>query len=192
MDNRRLRGFVSLAAIFTILLLVACGSSPTGVKPSGGGNTPASVQVTIPAKTGVSPSINAVALGSEAAVDDMSIVVTEIVSPADEIVAKGNKFNATLEPNSVFIMVNTTVTCKKAASEKCLLVGNEFKVIDSAGVFHRHVYTLGVDGIFIPGEFKGGAVLKGYLIFQVPVGDNKLVMRYSGNTGGEANLALYH
>jgi hypothetical protein len=191
MDTGRLHGIAFLAAIFIILSLVACGGSPAAEKPSGDGNTPAPAQTTIPAKTSASPAINAVALGSEADADGMAILVTEVVSPANDIVAKGNKFNATLEPNSLFIMVNITVTCKKTAAEKCLLVGNEFKVIDSSGVFHRHVYTLGVDGIFIPGEFKGGEALKGYLIFQVPVGDDKLVMRYSGNTGGEANLALY-
>ncbi len=176
---------------FVILFLLAsCTSAPAaGTQPAAGNNS----GNTLPAKPQKTATVvSGVSLGSEATADDMSIVVTEVVSPADDIVAAGNKHNATLEPNSVFIMVNVTVTCRKAAAEKCLLVGNEFKVIDSAGVFHRHVYTLGVDGIFLPGEFKGGEALKGYLIFQAPIGDKKLILRYAGNnTGGEANLALY-
>ena len=182
-----MRSGISIALLF---LLASCASPSTvGTQPAAGNNPGNNLPVK-PQKTAT--AVSGAPLGSEATADDMAIVVTEIVSPADTIVAAGNKHNATLEPNSVFIMVNVTVTCKKAAAEKCLLVGNEFKVINSAGVFHRHVYTLGVDGIFLPGEFKGGEALKGYLIFQVPIGDKKLILRYAGNnTGGEANLALY-
>ncbi len=177
-------------SICLLLLLASCANPSTAGTQPAVGNNQGNSPPTKPLKTAA--AVSGAPLGSEAAADDMSIVVTEVVSPADRIVAAGNKHNATLEPNSLFIMVNVTVTCKKAAAEKCLLVGNEFKVIDSAGVFHRHVYTVGVDGIFLPGEFKGGDALKGYLIFQVPIGDKKLILRYAGNnTGGEANLALY-
>jgi hypothetical protein len=134
---------------------------------------------------------NPAPIGSEVNVDEYTIKVTDIVVPADAIVKKGNSFNSKPEPGNQYIFVNTAATCNKSTDESCSLAGFEFSLIDSAGIAHDpEIFIAGVDGLFEPGEFFGGATKTGYIPFIVPIDDTKLILRYSGILGSDAYFAI--
>ena len=193
---------VFLAFVVVGIATLACGGSSPQV------STPApvgAVQPTLPpAQEPTSPPptptvaplgstrSNPAPVGSEVRIDDYLIVVTEVVSPADDIVQQGNMFNTAAEQGKHYIFANTSVSCTLPADQSCTLSTFEFKVIDSAGIAHDSEFLLaGVTGLLEDGEFYGGATKSGYLPFIVPNDDAGLILHYEALIfGGEAFIAL--
>jgi hypothetical protein len=193
----------------TGLAILACGSTtpqvntPTVPPPEGqpteAGAPPAvsqEVATAAPAATATTKPLgsarsNPAPVGSEVVMDDMAISVTEVISPADDLVAKGNMFNSKAEAGSHYIFANISATCQKTTDETCSLSGFEFSVIDSAGLTHDpQIMIAGVSGMLEAGDFYGEAKKTGYLAFTVPDTDTGLILKYSGFLSGDAYLAL--
>jgi len=203
-SSRRASILVSAFALF-LLPSLACGSStPEVIPPTSEGapqagaqaepteaqQEPTSAPPTEPAPAGSSRSSPA-PVGSQVKVGDITFSVTEVVSPADDIVRQGNMFNSTPVPGSHYLFAKITATCNLSADESCNLSGFEFSLIDSAGVVHdAEIFVAGVPGTFEAGDFFGGATKEGYLVFTAPEGDERLILKYEELFGGEAYLAL--
>jgi hypothetical protein len=195
----------------TGLAILACGSAtpqvntptvpPPEGQPSNTGAPPTEPQelptaaptATVTPKPLGSARSNPAPVGSEVVMDDMAISVTEVISHADDLVAKGNMFNPKAEAGSHYLFANMSVTCQKSSDESCSLTGLEFSVIDSAGLNHdAELVMAGVSGMLESGEFYGGAKKAGYVAFIVPDNDSGLILKYSGflSLSGDAYLAL--
>jgi hypothetical protein len=120
----------------------------------------------------------------------MTFAVTEVVSPADDIVRQGNMFNSTPVPGTHYLLAKIAATCNLSTDESCNLIGFEFSLIDSSGVVHDAEFVAGVPGEFEGGDFFGGATKEGYMVFTAPEGDEGLILKYEELFGGEAYLAL--
>jgi len=190
--SKRSKGKFAFISVITLLFIfiLACSGSTPEVKLPNQSTTQTQGQPTNSSKPIGSARSNPAPLGSEVTIDNMAILVKEVVSPADDIVVKGNMFNSTPDPSSRYILVNILVTCKKSTDDKCNLLGFEFKVIDTSGVSHDVEFVAGVAGEFEAGEFYGGATKSGYLPYMVPKNDNGLILIYSGLLTGEAYLSL--
>jgi len=197
-----------LRQVFVPLLLpilvatLACGQSTPEVstQPPAGTEQPISPsgqQPTEPPPTPTEASLgssrsNPAPAGSEVKIDDYVVVVTEVISPADDIVRRGNMFNTTPEPGNHYVFVNTTVTCTLPSDQSCNLSTFEFTLIDASGIAHDPgIFLTGVTGLLEDGEFFGGATKSGYLAFIVPDDDAGLILHYEALLfGGEAFMAI--
>ncbi len=192
---KKLPVFFALLAL--VLASLACGSpTPEVTVPEQESNTSEEAPAPAPAATEApkplgSARSNPAPLGSEVAISNMTIVVTEVVAPANNIVAEGNMFNSTPEPGNEYIFVNISVMCTKSADETCNLSGFEFSLIDSAGITHdAEIFIAGVSGLFEGGEFYGGSTKTGYLPFLAPESDLSAIIKFEELFGGEAYLAI--
>ena len=194
MLNPKFKNPILYALLAMVLVSLACGSSTPQVNlPSEGATqpvvAPADTPTEIPKPLGSARS-NPAPVGAEVVIDDMAIKITEIVAPANDIVAAGNQFNTVPEAGNIYIFLNLSITCNKSTDATCSILGFEFSVIDSGGITHDSEFFLaGVSGLFESGEFYGGATKTGYVAFIVPEGDTGLIMKYS-NFISEAFFAL--
>lgn len=182
--------FKPLIALFIIVVLtsLACGSSTNGatvVTPTtGAGETNSNPPVEQPTKEVEqkplgSSRTNPAPLGSEISSDDMLFSIIEVVRPADEIVAKGNMFNSTPEPEKEFIFVKVKITCQKSADEKCSVTPFTFKLVSSSGnVVDADFMLAGVTGLLETSDLFGGASVEGYLPFIVDKAETNPILMY--------------
>lgn len=133
---------------------------------------------------------NPVPLRKDFIIDEMSISVAYVVSPADQMMEVASSYNPSPDPGNRYIFVNLSVVCKKA-KDPCHMSGYEFGVWDSVGAPHSpETFVIGVTGLFDPYDFRAGSTKSGFLVFQAPLDDNRLVMKYSGYSQ-EIFFALY-
>lgn len=183
--------FTVIALLFVVFVTLACGSS-SGVEV----NTPssddaASTEAPVAAQPGTARS-NPAPVGSEVVVDDMAFQILSIVKPADSIVASGNMFNSTPEPDQEYMFVEVQVTCKKSMDDKCIFSPElSTSVIGSKGIdYDAVVFLAGVEKTLSSTEFYGGAVISGYLPFIVGKEETGFVLVYEPLLGDKFYLAI--
>ncbi len=184
------KNFRPLIALFVIVVLtsLACGSSTNGatvVTPTTGdgdatSNPPAEQPTnTVEQKPIGSSRTNPAPFGSEISSDDMLFSIVEVVRPADEIVAKGNMFNSTPEPDKEFILVKVKIACQKSADDKCSVSPFTFKLVNSSGnVVETDIMISGVTELLESSDLFGGASVEGYLPFTIEKADLNPTLMY--------------
>lgn len=189
-------------AIFAVLATTSgCGKSSPQVAPpatptTGGSTAEPQDQPSTPSASEPTPSVGSSSsdpapAGSEVGLDDMSMRITEVVAPADDIVRQANASHPTPTPLTHYVMPKISVTCNLAAGSSCSLTDFEFSLLDSAGIVHSpEIFVEGLQGLFESGRFSGGTMKEGYLLFVAPEGDQGLILRYKPVFGSEGFLAL--
>jgi hypothetical protein len=120
-----------------------------------------------------------------------TIQITEVVVPADAIVAAGNMFNSTPDPGMEYVQIKVELICTRSSNMACSFSTIDFSLIDSGGVVHDYPFVSGVANKLESGEFYGGATKSGYLFFTTPIGDRGLVLKYSELFGAVVYLSVY-
>lgn len=182
---------------FIFLTSLACSSSsstPVVISPSEQINTQVPDTLVAPTEeqkaVGTSRS-NPAPVGSEIISDDMSFVVTGITRPADSIVAQGNMFNTTPEPDKEYIFVKVNVTCKLPSDGKCSLYTSNFKMINSSGnVSDSEYFLTGVSGLLEDQDFFGGASIDGNIGFIIDKSETAPILMYEPFLGDAFYLQI--
>ena len=177
---------VGIATVALVVSVLACSRTTPVVVP---GSPVPPVEPMQPA-LGAS-RFNAAPFGTAIQIDDMSLSITEVVVPADDIVRDGSLWNPTPEPASSYMLVGLAATCDLPPEASCRLSGLEFSLVDTAGIAHNpRLLIAGVPGKFEGSEFFGGATKSGYLIYVVNGDPGDYILKYEALLRGEAYLAL--
>jgi hypothetical protein len=134
------------------------------------------------------------AIGTELTVGNLGITVTGIVSPADALVGKANRFNV-LEKDEEYLVVYIKTRCV-SKSEKCRVTESDFGVHSEAGRDYPAElsgnFSDNLKGVFEGGEIPAGQNLGGSLIFIIRKGDHDLTLIYPRlfNFGTSAEFQL--
>jgi len=119
------------------------------------------------------------AIGTELTVGNLGITVTGIVSPADALVGKANRFNV-LEKDEEYLVVYIKTRCV-SKSEKCRVTESDFGVHSEAGRDYPAELSVSfsdLKGLFEGGDIPPGQNLGGSLIFIIRKGDRGLTLVY--------------
>ena len=109
----------------------------------------------------------------------MGITVTGIVSPADALVGKANRFNV-LEKDEEYLVVYIKTRCT-SKSETCRVSEFDFGVESEAGRDYAAELSgsfSDLKGLFEGGDIPAGQSLGGSLIFIIRKGDGGLTLVY--------------
>ena len=120
-----------------------------------------------------------VSLGKEAIVNNLGITATGIVSPADALVGKANRFNV-LEKDEEYLVVYIKTRCV-SKSETCRVTESDFGVQSDAGRDYPAELSVSFSdrkGLFEGGDIPPGQNLGGSLIFIIRKGDRGLTLVY--------------
>jgi len=118
-------------------------------------------------------------LNTELTVGNLGITVTGIVSPADALIGKANRFNV-LEKDEEYLVVYIKTRCV-SKSEKCRVTESDFGVHSEAGRDYPAELSVSfsdLKGLFEGGEIPAGQNLGGSLIFIIRKGDHGLTLVY--------------
>jgi uncharacterized protein DUF4352 len=118
-------------------------------------------------------------VGTELTVGNLGITVTGIVSPADALVGKANRFKV-LEKDEEYLVVYIKTRCV-SKSEKCHVTESDFGVHSEAGRDYPAELSVSfsdLKGLFEGGEIPAGQNLGGSLIFIIRQGDHGLTLVY--------------
>jgi hypothetical protein len=123
---------------------------------------------------------NPAPFGTAVTIDNMLLKVTGIIRPADNLVAKGNMFNATPAAGQEYVFVNLSAACQLSPGQTCAISDSDFKMVGSSGQSHdAQTFLAGVSGLLGSAEFNGGAARTGYVAFFVDKGETDLVLVYT-------------
>lgn len=129
--------------------------------------------------------------GAEVDVGDLTIVVGEVIRPADEMIKEANSFNSDPEAGDEYILVSVELRCNKGSDEECSYYSIEFNLVGSTGVTREpEIFIAGLDGMLESGELFGGARTDGWLVFQIGVDETDLVLIYEELFRGKVFLAI--
>ena len=119
-------------------------------------------------------------LNTELTVGNLGIIVTGIVSPADHVVGKANRFNV-LEQDEEYLVVYLKTRCI-SKTEKCRVTESDFGVESESGRDYAAELSVSfsdnLKGVFEVGEIPPGQSLGGSLIFIIRKGDRGLTLVY--------------
>ena len=118
-------------------------------------------------------------LNTELAAGNLGITVTGIVSPADTMVGKANRFNV-LEKDEEYLVVYIKTRCV-SKSETCRVTESDFGVQSDAGRDYPAELSVSfsdLKGLFEGGDIPPGQNLGGSLIFIIRKGDRGLTLVY--------------
>jgi hypothetical protein len=195
--------YLMIGLLFILMIsLTACGAPGTVVV-----NTPASTSQPLPTDTPPNIAQDTSALqsapmaesfseshpapvGSGVLVDNMKLVVTGKVRPADSIVAQGNMFTNTPEPDKEYMFVNIGALCQQTADKQCTFDTYNFKALGSDGVPNSFFQATGVDGMLKYITFNGGAAITGILNFLVAKSGTDIALVYQPASGEALYFAL--
>jgi len=133
------------------------------------------------------------ALNTELTVGNLGITVTGIVSPADHVVGKANRFNV-LEKDEEYLVVYIKTRCV-SKSETCRVTEFDFGVESDAGRDYPAELSVSfsdIKGLFEGGDIPPGQNLGGSLIFIIRKGERGLTLVYPRlyNFGASAKFLL--
>jgi hypothetical protein len=133
----------------------------------------------VPAPAGSSRD-NPAPIGAPFAAKEFSVVVHQVVRPADRIVAAGNMFNAEPEAGEEYVKVVVSVTCTADSKSKCSVSPFDFKMYGTQGIVRDAKWMIaGVDGQLESTELLGGATLENKaLFFLVGADETGVVMEF--------------
>lgn len=124
------------------------------------------------------------ALNTELTVGNLGITVTGIVSPADHVVGKANRFNV-LEKDEEYLVVYIKTRCV-SKSETCRVTEFDFGVESDAGRDYPAELSVSfseIKGLFEGGDIPPGQNLGGSLIFIIQKGERGLTLVYPRSFG---------
>jgi hypothetical protein len=119
------------------------------------------------------------ALNTELTVGYLGITVTGIVSPADHVVGKANRFNV-LEKDEEYLVVYIKTRCV-SKSETCRVTEFDFGVESNSGRDYPAELSgsySDLKGLFEGGDIPPGQNLGGSLIFIIKKGERGLTLVY--------------
>jgi Domain of unknown function (DUF4352) len=118
-------------------------------------------------------------LNKELTVGNLGITVTGILSPADAMIGKANRFNI-LEKDEEYLVVYIKTRCA-SKSETCRVTESDFGVQSDAGRDYPAELSVSfsdLKGLFEGGDIPPGQNLGGSLIFIIRKGDRGLTLVY--------------
>jgi hypothetical protein len=167
---------LKLVVGFMIVATLACASTPVVEAPGDGGG---SGQSDTQAPAGQSRS-NPAPIGSRVTLGDVTLSVTGVTRPADDIVREGNIFNPQADDGMEYILVRVALTCNKGADQTCAVAPLvDLHLVGSRGVeYQPRILLAGVSGVMEGGEWFGGATLEAYLPYIVGQDESGLILIY--------------
>ena len=123
---------------------------------------------------------NPVPIGAPFTAKEFSIVVNQVVRPADRIVAEGNRYNTEPEAGEEYVKVVVSITCNADPKDKCNVSPANFAMYGSQGIVRDAEWMIaGVDGALESTELFGGATLGDKaLFFLVGADETNVVMEF--------------
>ena len=118
-------------------------------------------------------------IGTELTVGNLGITVTGIVSPADHVIGKSNRFNV-LEKDEEYLVVYMKTRCV-SKSETCRVTEFDFGLESDAGRDYPAELSgsySDIKGLFEGGDIPPGQNLGGSLIFIIKKGERGLTLVY--------------
>ena len=166
-----------LVLILLILVTLACANATPQVDPPGGDGQPASGDTQVP--SGQSRS-NPAPVGSRVTLGDVTLAVTGLTRPADDIVRQGNIFNPQADDNMEYILVGVALTCNKGPDQTCAVAPLvDLHLVGSRGVeYQPRILIAGVSGVMEGGEWFGGATLQAFLPYIIGQEETGLILIY--------------
>lgn len=129
--------------------------------------------------------------GSEGSVEGMTIVVTSVTRPANDIVAAANEFNLPPKAGQEYILVSLEITCEGSFDERCYFDVFSLKLVGEIGIIRQFEHgMLGVEGMLNDTEFFGGTVLSSVALFSIDQGEAGLILLYDSYYDHPLFLAL--
>jgi hypothetical protein len=159
-------------------------------------STPISLPATEPTQT---PNLllgntrdNPVPYGEKSEVDTgLTLVITDVMRPADSFVSVLNQFNSTPTPDKEYIRVTAIFTCNKSSNEKCSYFAWDLQVVGQDGnVIDNEFLVDDPDEFEVSGELFGGASKQGTIYYIVTKGDNNIVLYYDPFLGIPTYFAI--
>jgi hypothetical protein len=142
-----------------------------------------------PGPTGSAQS-NPAPFGTPVSINNMTLKVTGLIRPADDLVAQGNMFNAAPEAGKEYVFVNLSATCNRNANETCQINDFDFQIVGSSGQSQdAEIFLAGVSGLLEDGDFDGGTTKTGSVAFIVEKSETNLILIYAPFLGDEAYLS---
>lgn len=188
-STSRALNYRSILSFFTLGLAVsACGGSvPTPVAPT----SEAELIPTVTELASPQPSSSSepVPIHSQITVDDVTLSVSEVLFPADEVVSQGSDLNPTPALSTRYMFVTVTAICDSQTTGACTL--GSLRLVDSTG--EVHFPEIGLTGIPCEapiGEFPSGETWDICLVFLAPEGDPGLTLKHESFFGEETFFAL--
>lgn len=122
---------------------------------------------------------------------DITLVIADVVRPADDIVETANSLNVNPESSQEYIQVTVVLNCQKDASDKCLFTISSLQAVGADGnVIDPSFGIVGIEGELESGEFFGGSTRTGKLFYLVPKGDPSVVLFYDPFIGDPIYLGI--
>jgi hypothetical protein len=168
-------------ALFVLILLIlvtlACANATPQVDPPGEEGDPASGDSQEP--VGQTRS-NPAPAGSQVTLGDVTLAVTGLTRPADDIVREGNIFNPLADDGMEYILVRVALICNKGADQTCAVAPLiDLHLVGSRGVeYQPRILLAGVSGVMEGGEWFGGATLDAYLPYIIGQEEGGLILIY--------------
>lgn len=182
---------------FAALLIVAClctGTSPSA--PTAQPQTGATVVFESPTETRAPKPTATEALGQTRnnphpmnttveVGDGVLLTINFVKRPADDIVAEGNIFNDTPEPDTEYMIVSLHLECTKPADQTCRFTAGDIKTVGANGTVRDQASVAGIpEEMEYFNEFFGGSMLDGNLVFIATKGDTSTVLYFDPIFGG--------
>lgn len=168
--------------VIGLILILALGS----IACLGTGEVIQAIDEPIPMGTPVVPEFDsqawesapAVPIGTSQGVGSLTLVVTNVIRPANHIADEAS-FYTRPEPGKEYVAVDIMATCDLPPDQACTLSSMDFGASGAQGnSYGAEILTSGVSRAFEGGELKGGKSRSGYLLFLIDRDDSGLVMLY--------------
>jgi hypothetical protein len=123
--------------------------------------------------------------GTAVVAGDLKIRVTDVIRPADDIVA-GSIFNPQPGPGNEMMLVTVSITCHPEEGDTCPLAPVlDFLLVSPQGVHRPEWLVSGLPNLLSSGEISSGETVSGDLLFEVGKEETGLVLVYSESLGDE-------
>jgi hypothetical protein len=185
---------MSLLAIVLTLgtAIVACGSSSTGAGEADEViNSILELEPPVLQGNPDTTRSDPASPGSEGSVEGMTIVVTDVTRPANDIVAASSDFALPPSPGKEYILVELEITCEGSYDERCLFEVYNLKIVGDTGVISYFDWGVAeIEGLLDDAEFFGEAVLSGTALFTIDRDETGLILLYDSYYDHPLFLAL--
>jgi hypothetical protein len=168
---------VLLASWVMIFVTLACGAGTPQVNAPDGGDDSTSAEPQPP--SGQTRS-NPAPAGSQITLGDVTLEVTGLTRPADDIVREGNIFNPQPDDGMEYILVRVALTCNKDTDQTCAVAPLiDLHLVGSRGVeYQPRLLLAGVSGVMEGGEWFGGETLQAFLPYLIGQEEGTLILIY--------------
>ena len=185
----------SLTQIIALLLVLAstsaCDRLP--LAPSGEPKATATPLAPSALATPTSPPRtcdNPIPAGQSIVVDNLELMINAVVLPANAVVEIGNPSNLPPEQGEEYILVSLSIICRRSDGDCALPPVTSFYLTGSPDPPRLPVIDIaGVPGLLGPGTLSPGSTIYGGIVFEIPTGQQNLLLAYTG-AGGEVQACF--